>query len=32
MRKTILSLTAIVAITSIVFIACQDSAASEEKV
>ncbi|HEU5164641.1 MAG TPA: c-type cytochrome [Chitinophagaceae bacterium] len=31
MRKTILNLTAIAAITSIVFIACQDSAASEEK-
>ena len=31
MRKAILSLTAIVAITSVVFIACQDSSATEDK-
>ncbi len=31
MRKTVLNLIAIVAITSVVFVACQDSAASEEK-
>ena len=31
MRKTVLNLTAIAAITSIVFVACQDSAANEEK-
>ena len=31
MRKTVLNLTAIAAITSIVFVACQDSTASEEK-
>ena len=31
MRKTILNLTAIIAITSIVFIACQDSSATEDK-
>jgi len=31
MRKTILNLTAIAAITSTAFVACQDSAASEEK-
>ena len=31
MRKTILNLTAITAITSIAFVACQDSAASEDK-
>ena len=31
MRKTVLNLTAIAAITSVVFVACQGSAASEEK-
>ena len=31
MRKTILTFTAIAAITSIIFFACQDSAAHEEK-